>query len=1301
MNAAGGEGALEASGTRLQALFNQVPAFIALHEGPDHIYVFSNPLHDQIAGGRPLIGKRLREAFPELEGQGTFERFDRVYQTGGPDVRHEMPAAFRRTPDGPLETGYFNQVLCPWRAEDGAIRGVMSFAFEVTGAVRAQQRLEESERRAQQQLLELDTLHQTAPIGMGLVDTDLRYVRVNERLAAINGVPAGDHVGRRVRDVLPELAGTIEPLLRRVIASKEPILEIEVQGTTPQQPLVRRDWLVSYYPVRDPDGEVRAVGSVVLEVTERRRTAAALRESEERYRVVAETASDALITADETGTILFVNPAAEKIFGHAREAMLGQNLTMLMPEYLRRVHEAAMARYLETGERHLSWESIKLPGLHESGREIPLEVSFGEYAKDGTHHFTSIVRDVTERNEAEAALRESEARFRGTFENAAVGIAHVDRRGRWTYVNEKLCAILGYTREELLARTFGDVSHPDDVEASLDRFRRLMRGEIAEHTLEKRYLHKDGHVVWVRLTASLQRDAVGEPQYNIAVIEDVTDRKQAEEALRNARIQITSALAAGAIATWNWDIPHDRVFGDRVLAAWFGVPEEEAEGRAPVGRYLEAIHPTDRERVAEAIGATVERGGEYAVDYRIEPPGRPLRWMEARGRVERDGAGQPARMVGVLVDVTERRRAEAALRESEARFRALFSSIDEGYALCEMVLDADGRPVDYRFLEVNPLFEAMTGLTDAVGRTAYELVPGLERHWVETFTRVALGGEPLRFEQGSKAMGRWFDVFATPVEPRGRFAIVFEDVTERRQAEQALRESEARFRSTFENAAVGMAHVGTDGSWLRVNDRLCEIVGYSRAELLEKTFQDITHPDDLGNDMELFGRLMRGEIESYQMEKRYFHKAGHVVWIDLTVALQRSEAGEALYSISVVQDISARKRIERELVEAKEQAEEMARLKSVFLANMSHEIRTPLTGILGFASLLARRVPASLRTYTERIETAGRRLLDTLNAVLTLAKLEADRVDLDLEPLGVAGEVKGVVELFRASAKAKGLRLVFRRGEAGAAEAEALLDRGAFASVLQNLLSNAIKFTDHGHVTITVAADPPGDGPEPSRVRVCVEDTGIGIDAAFVPYLFDEFRQESSGASRSYEGAGLGLALAKRLTELMHGALEVESEKGGGSRFTASFPLLERTSPPPEAPAAEQAAEAPPARLLVVEDNADARLLMRELLEEAYELTLAASADEAVAAAERRAHDLVLLDVNLGPGGSGEDVLARLRQMPAYREVPIVALTAHGLPGDRERFLQMGFTDHLAKPFDVDALLERAATLTAYPSQEA
>ena len=656
------------------------------------------------------------------------------------------------------------------------------------------------------------------------------------------------------------------------------------------------------------------------------------------------------------------------------------------------------------------------------------------------HHMLGTIADVTEQKRTEEALRESEARFRGTFENAAVGIAHVDKAGRWIYVNGALCRMLGYTREELLQRTFRDVSHPDDVAVSLDRFRRLMQGDVAEYVLEKRYLQKNGHAVWVHLTVSLQRDAAGEPEYNIAVIEDITEQKRTEE---------------------------------------------------------------------------------------------------------------------------------------------------------------------------------------------------------------------------------------------------------------ALRESEARFRGTFENAAVGIALVGMDGAWLHVNEKLCEIVGYAREELQEKTFQDITHPEDLEAALELFGRLVRGEIDSYQIEKRYFHKEGHVVWIELTTALQRDDQGKPLYRISIVQDISARMWIEAELVEAKERAEEMARLKSAFLANMSHEIRTPLTGILGFASLLVRHVPEKQRRYAERIETAGQRLLETLNAVLMLAKLEADRVEMEREPLRVAEEIEEIVQFFRSSAKAKGLRLLFRRDGPGAAEAEALLDRGAFVSTLQNLISNAIKFTDTGHVTVTVAAGETS-GEAERRVHVHVEDTGIGIDVAFLPYLFEEFRQESSGMNRSHEGTGLGLALAKRLAEQMGGTLEVQSEKGRGSRFTLSFPLFEgNAASPAEGTPMETPETHAPTRLLIVEDNADAQFLMRDLLEDAYAVTLVTNAEEALAAARCTRHDLVLLDIHLGRGAGGEAVLAALRAMPAYRDAPIVALTAHGLPGDRERFLAKGFTDYLAKPFDVDTLLEFIVALLA------
>ena len=274
-----------------------------------------------------------------------------------------------------------------------------------------------------------------------------------------------------------------------------------------------------------------------------------------------------------------------------------------------------------------------------------------------------------------------------------------------------------------------------------------------------------------------------------------------------------------------------------------------------------------------------------------------------------------------------------------------------------MIYGADGEPKDYRFLETNPAFEKQTGLMDAAGKTVLELVPGIERHWVERYNEVATTGEPLRFESESEVMGRSFDVYAAPVGKREncRVALVFTDVTERKMTETALRESEARFRGTFENAAVGIGHVGMGGEWLRVNETLCKITGYSKDELLKMTFQDLTHPDDLDADVVRFAELMKGEIDSYMVEERYFHSGGHVVWIDLTAALQRDAEGEPLYCISVVEDISERKEAERErarLLELERSARdeaERAGQRLTFLAEAS----TLLASSLDYEETLA------------------------------------------------------------------------------------------------------------------------------------------------------------------------------------------------------------------------------------------------------------------------------------------------------------------------------------------------------------
>ena len=259
------------------------------------------------------------------------------------------------------------------------------------------------------------------------------------------------------------------------------------------------------------------------------------------------------------------------------------------------------------------------------------------------------------------------------------------------------------------------------------------------------------------------------------------------------------------------------------------------------------------------------------------------------------------------------------------------------------------------------------------------------------------------------------------------------------------------------------------------------------------------------------------------------------------------ESGEVDFVVAFTVDFTARKRYEQSLMEAKEEAEELARLKSTFLANMSHEVRTPLAGIIGFAEVLVDELDETHREAAQLIRQSGMRLLDTLNSVLDLARLEANAVDLDLSRLDLGPEAVSTSRLFQGMASTGTVALVV---EAPPSPVWAMIDGRAFHRVLVNLVSNAVKFTNKGEVRISVAE-------EGGEAVVRVADTGVGIDAAFLPHVFAEFRQESAGLTRSHQGSGLGLAITRRLVGLMHGRIEVESVKGEGATFTVRFPLAD------------------------------------------------------------------------------------------------------------------------------------------------
>jgi PAS domain S-box-containing protein len=491
-----------------------------------------------------------------------------------------------------------------------------------------------------------------------------------------------------------------------------------------------------------------------------------------------------------------------------------------------------------------------------------------------------------------------------------------------------------------------------------------------------------------------------------------------------------------------------------------------------------------------------------------------------------------------------------------------------------------------------------------------------------------------------------------------------------------LRASEERFRQAFESAGIGMAIVALDGRWVRVNASICETVGYSQPELLEKTFQDITHPEDLQADLAHVNELVAGVRRSYQMEKRYLHRAGHVVWVRLTVSMVRDSQDRPVHFVSQIEDITEHKRLQRRLAEARDQAVEASRLKSEFLATMSHEIRTPMNGVIGMTALL-RDTPltAAQAEYVRTIESSGESLLTIINDILDYSKIEAGRLELDVAPFPVRQCVEDVIDLFAGRALEKEIELVHLL----AADVPAHLsgDATRLRQVLVNLLGNALKFTERGEVIVTVEAEPVDTR---VRLRFTVRDTGIGIPPAVMDRLFKSFSQGDASTTRRFGGTGLGLAISKRLVEMMGGEMRVESEVGKGSTF--QFTIVANVARVPGDKPAAPATDLRERQLLVVDDHPLIRRAVAELaVSWGMRVHEAASGIEAMAWFESgRTCDVAVIDRHM-PQMGGEEVARAIHARTETAALPLVLLSSL-----RQSRAGIDFARVLAKPIKADAL---------------
>ena len=467
----------------------------------------------------------------------------------------------------------------------------------------------------------------------------------------------------------------------------------------------------------------------------------------------------------------------------------------------------------QAGEYHQTYRIVRSGGEQQWVEVIGRMLFEKRGGEQAPVRFVGTVRDVNERFATQQALRDSKERLRIALDAAELGAWSMVPPMKALDIDRRSREIFGLEDDPTSRLAdFIDRIHPDDRQRVQDAIARSVDPEVPEdaYAISYRTLPAPGDERWVdaRGLTFFESEAGARRAVRFTgMLRDVTEQKQTEQALRESEERLAVALESAQLGSWSLDPGTERIVANARCLALFGLSALEGQALAP---FVDRMHPDDRARVEEAIARSTAPGGSngYHVVYRVHPSPGVERWIEAIGQAvfeDKAEAGQTVRFTGILRDVTEKHLTEQALRESEARMRTIFERIDEGYAVVEMIADAKGNPQSYRFLEVNPLFEKLSGLQEPIGRTVHELLPDVEQSWVDMYARVGFGRETVRFEMESPAMGRWYDVFATPVEPHGRFAIVFRDTTERHRAEAEVEEREAELRALNETLEARVA----------------------------------------------------------------------------------------------------------------------------------------------------------------------------------------------------------------------------------------------------------------------------------------------------------------------------------------------------------------------------------------------------------------------------------------------------------------------------------------------------------------
>ncbi len=890
--------------------------------------------------------------------------------------------------------------------------------------------------------------------------------------------------------------------------------------------------------------------------------------------------------------------------------------------------------------------------------------------------------EYAERRQAEQDLSRSEDRLRTARLASALGIHEWDIASGHLHWDERVRELWGIGPDEPVTYdTFLDGLHPDDrapTQAAVDRA--LDPGGDGRYDAHYRVIsRRDGLKRWIAATGVVSFEA-GRPVRLIGTVQDITTAKRNEEALRETSQRWSSIVSNSPLALIEWDSEYRVAVWSREAERLFGWTQGEI-----IGKRIDEVrwvHEQDWPLV-ERLMDRMNAGGDPVTmntnrNYRRDGTVIECEWYNS---VIYDAAGRHARVISLVLDVTNQNRAAEMLRESEERFRTMA----DGLPLIVWVHDDQGRQQ-----MVNRTFREFFGIDehDALGEGWQILMhPDDAPAYTAEFMRCACERTPFHGEtrvRRADGAWRWIESWGRPRRSASGEFLGFvgtsADVTERKQMEDELRASRLFYQQTLESIPGMVFTTRPDGYCDYQSRQWVEYTGVPMSQHTGDGWNSLLHPEDRPRAMQAWHAAVEGRAP-YDLEYRVRRRDGKYEWFKVIGRPIRDASGHIVRWFGVAANIHQLKEAEAALNAAKAAAEAASAAKDHFLAVLSHELRTPLAPVLLTASALEAdaQVPEWLREDMAMIRRSVDLEVRLIDDLLDLNRIARGKLSLRREPVEAHDKVLSALEICRFDSAAQGLTVEI---DLRAERCRVSADAGRLHQVFWNLLKNAIKFTPRGgHIVVR------SSNPEPQTLRVEVCDNGVGISPDLIPALFDAFQQGGEHVTRRYGGLGLGLAIARALVELHGGRIAASSDgPGKGSLFTVDLPLLADPEETKAARPGPDAASARPLAVLLVEDHEATAYAIGKLLTRAgHRVRTAGSVREAIETAGSWEFDVLLSDLGL-PDGSGLEVMTALRaRRPDVRGI---ALSGYGMEHDLQRSREAGFLDHLTKPVEFKALCE-------------